>query len=562
MVFFWSSTSITLRTIFPTQTFQFLMTKKQEDHIYDHIVIGSGFGGSVSAMRLSEKGYDVLVLEMGKRWKATDFPKSTWNVRKFLWVPQLKMFGLQRINFLNRIMVLGGAGVGGGSLIYANTHMFPPDAFFDNPTWSGFRDWKSTLTPFYEKARFMLGSSKYKKEAVEDLVLKEIAQDMNRSETYAAVDHVGVYIGDPKVEKDPYFNGLGPKRKGCIDCAGCMVGCQHNAKNTLDKNYLWFAEKWGTKVEAETKVTKVDFSDGIYTVHTESSMSWFGTNKRVFKSRGIVFSAGVLGTMKLLFQQKQDFGTLPNLSERLGENLRTNSESLCGIAGIKEKMNHGLAISRVFEPNDSTHIELVKYPDGSGMMGLLSVIAAGDGHPIVRTLKMLWNFITSPVKVFNALRRDFGRHSVILLVMQTLDNALKMKWKKGLFGGSLKVEDGANNRAPAYIEVGQDVMHRYAEKTGGVALNATSEVLFDMSSTAHILGGCPMGKTAEEGVVDEQFRVHDYPNMWVLDGSIIPCNLGVNPSLTITALSEYAMSLIPDKEGNTRPTLEKQMEVV
>ncbi len=538
------------------------MSKTKPDHIYDHIVIGSGFGGSVSAMRLSEKGYDVLVVEMGKRWKASDFPKTTWNVRKFLWVPQLKMFGIQRINFLNRIMVLGGAGVGGGSLVYANTHMFPPDAFFNNPAWSGFRDWKMALTPFYEKARFMLGSSKYKKEHVEDLVLKEIAKDMGRSETYATVDHVGVYVGDPKVEKDPYFNGLGPVRKGCIECAGCMVGCQHNAKNTLDKNYLWFAEKWGTKVEAETKVTKVDFSDGIYTIHTESSMSWFGKQKQVFKSRGIVFSAGVLGTMKLLFQQKQEYATLPDLSDRLGENLRTNSESLCGIAGIKEKMNHGLAISRVFEPNDSTHIELVKYSDGSGMMGLLSVMAAGDGHPVVRTLKMLWNLISSPIKVFNALRRDFGRHSIILLVMQSLDNALKMKWKKGFFGGSLTVANGHENRVPAYIEVGQDVMHRYAEKTGGVALNATSEVLFNMSSTAHILGGCPMGKTKEDGVVDEQFRVHGYPNMWVLDGSIIPCNLGVNPSLTITALSEYAMSLIPDKEGNTRPTLEKQMEAV
>lgn len=544
----------------PPQSFQLPMADKQGNHIYDHIVIGSGFGGSVSAMRLSEKGYDVLVLEMGKRWKAPDFPKTTWNIRKFLWIPPLKLFGIQRISFLNRIMVLGGAGVGGGSLVYANTHMFPPDAFFDNSSWSGFRDWKAALVPFYEQARFMLGSSKYKKEAIEDLALKEIAKDMHRSETYGTVDHVGVYIGDTKVEKDPYFNGLGPKRKGCIECAGCMVGCRHNAKNTLDKNYLWFAEKWGTKVEPETKVTKVEFVDGIYSVYTESSMSWFQTNKRVFKSRGIVFSAGVLGTMKLLFQQKQDFGTLPNLSERLGENLRTNSESLCGIAGIKEKMNHGLSISRVFEPNDSTHIELVKYPDGSGMMGLLSVIAAGDGHPIVRTLKMLWNFITSPIKVFSAVMRDFGRHSVILLVMQSLDNALKMKWEKGLFGGGLKVEDGANNRAPAYIEVGQEVMHRYAEKTGGVALNATTEVLFNMSSTAHILGGCPMGKTKEEGVVDEKFKVHGYPNMWVLDGSIIPCNLGVNPSLTITALSEYAMSLIPEKEGNTRPSLEKQMQ--
>ena len=532
-----------------------------DEKIYDHIVIGSGFGGSVSSMRLSEKGYDVLVLEMGKRWEANDFPKSNWNIRKFLWAPALKAFGIQRINFLNRIMVLGGAGVGGGSLVYANTHMFPPDEFFNNPAWSHLRNWKETLTPFYEKARFMLGSTKYEKEGPEDLVLKEIAADMGQSETYKTVDHVGVYLGDRKEEKDPYFNGLGPKRKGCIECANCMVGCRYNSKNTLDKNYLWFAEKWGAKVEAETKVVKVEYIDGLYHVHTESSTSWFSKNRRVFKSKGIVFSAGVLGTLKLLFQQKEEFRTLPNISDKLGANLRTNSESLCGIAGIEEKMNHGVAISRVFEPDENTHIELVKYGNGSGAMGLLSTVAAGDGPAPVRTLKMMWNFITSPRKVWNVLSKEFAEHSIILLVMQSLDNALQMKWKKGLFGG-LKVANSKDTQVPAYLEVGQDVMHRYAEKTGGTAMNATTEVLFNMSSTAHILGGCPMGLTKEEGVVNDKFEVHGYPNMRVLDGSIIPGNLGVNPSLTITALSEYAMSLVPEKEGNTMKTLEQQMAEV
>lgn len=533
-----------------------------DEKVYDHIVIGSGFGGSVSAMRLTEKGYDVLVLEMGKRWESKDFPKTNWNVRKFLWAPAFKAFGIQKINFLNRIMVLGGAGVGGGSLVYANTHMFPPDAFFNNPVWSGIRNWKETLAPFYETARFMLGSSKYEKEGPEDEVLKQIAIDMDKLDTYKPVDHVGVYLGDRKVEKDPYFNGLGPKRKGCIECANCMVGCRYNSKNTLDKNYLWFAEKWGAKVEPETKVTKVEYIDGLYHIHTESSTSWFSKKRGVFKSKGVVFSAGVLGSLKLLFRQKEEFKTLANLSDKLGSNLRTNSESLCGIAGIEKKMNQGLAISRVFNPDDNTHIELVKYGDGSGAMGLLSVMAAGDGPAIVRTFKMLWNLITSPRKAWNVLRRDFAQHSIILLVMQSLDNALQMKWKKGLFGGGLTVDNGAKNQVPAYIDVGQNVMHRYAEKTGGTAMNATTEVLFNMSSTAHILGGCPMGETKETGVVNDKFEVHGYPNMRVLDGSIIPCNLGVNPSLTITALSEYAMSHVPDKEGNTRQSLDEQMKAV
>ena len=298
----------------------------------------------------------------------------------------------------------------------------------------------------------------------------------------------------------------------------------------------------------ETLVEKVEVIDGIYHIQTRSSTSFFRSAKKKFKSRGVVFSAGVLGTMKLLFRQKQEFRSLTGLSERLGENLRTNSESLCGISGIKDKMNHGLAISRVFAPDEDTHVELVKYSDGSGMMGLLSVIAAGDGPAPVRTLKMLWNLVSSPRKVFNVITREFGEHSVILLVMQSLDNALKMKWTRGLFGGKLSVANGADNRVPAYLEVGQDVMHRYAEKTNGVSMNATSEVLFNMSSTAHILGGCPMGRSIDEGVVDEYFKVHGHHNMWVLDGSIIPCNLGVNPSLTITALSEYAMDNVPPKK--------------
>lgn len=527
--------------------------------ILDHIVIGSGFGGSVSAMRLAEKGYSVLVLEKGKRWESKEFPRTNWNVRKFLWAPVLRCFGPQQIQLLNRIMVLSGAGVGGGSLIYANTHMMPGDAFFTHPAWSRFGDWKERLAPHYATARFMLGSTRYEQEGPEDRVLAEIARDMGKADTYKPVDHVGVYLGDAKTPTDPYFNGLGPERTGCKACANCMVGCRFNAKNTLDKNYLWFAERFGARIEAETEVTRIEHRDGSYHVHVRGTTAFFRRKERVFRSKGLVVSAGVMGTLKLLLRQKHDLRTLPKLSDQLGTTVRTNSESLCGISGIPEKVNHGVAISRVFEPDVHTHIELVKYGDGSGAMGLLTVMAAGEGHPLLRVAESIWNTVTRPRKAFHVLRRDFGRHSIILLVMQSLDNAVRVRWKRGLFGGRLSVAHDGGKRVPAFIGVGQEVMHRYAAKSGGTAMNALPEVLLDMSSTAHILGGCPMGATAAEGVVNERFEAFGYPELRILDGSIIPANLGVNPSLTITALSEYAMGLVPTKVGHQGRTLEEEM---
>ncbi|MBL7964612.1 MAG: GMC family oxidoreductase [Flavobacteriales bacterium] len=532
------------------------------EKVYDHIVIGSGFGGSVAAMRLSEKGYDVLVLEKGKRWSANDHPRSNWYIRKFLWAPALRCFGPQQINLLDRIMVLSGAGVGGGSLVYANTHMMPPDSFFQHPGWAAFGDWKARLAPHYAKARFMLGSTPYTKEGPEDMALQRVAHDMGKADTYRAVDHIGVYLGDPLTPTDPYFKGLGPQRNGCIECAGCMVGCQHNAKNTLDKNYLWFAERNGARIEADTLVDRIEYKDGLYNVYTRSTSSWMRGKRRVFRSKGLVVSAGVLGTLRLLMRQKHELGTLPALSDTLGMSLRTNSESLCGISGIPEKMNHGVAISRVFAPDENTHIELVKYPDGSGVMGLLSVMAAGTGPPLLRTAKMIWNTLSRPHRVFQVVRRDWARHSIILLVMQSVDNAVDLCWKQGILGGRLCVNKKGGQRVPAYIPIGQEVMNRYAEKVGGVAMNAAPEVLMDMSSTAHILGGCPMGTDRTNGVVNKTFEVFGYPGMRILDGSIIPANLGVNPSLTITALSEYAMAQVPPKPGNERPSLDDELALL
>ncbi len=533
-----------------------------EDIIYDYIIIGSGFGGSVSAMRLSEKGYDVLVLEKGKRLQAKNFPKTNWNVRKYLWAPLLKCFGLQNITLFRQVFILSGVGVGGGSLVYANTHMFPPDTFFDNPVWSHYRNWKKTLIPYYQKARFMLGSTRFNDPGVEDEALKAVAAEMNRGDTFTAVD-VGVYFGEQNESTDPYFKGLGPERSGCTHCAGCMVGCRYNAKNTLDKNYLYFAEQNGAVVIPETMAVRVERDDGLYYVHTRKSTAWFARRPKKYKTRGIVFSGGVLGTMDLLLKQKHKYGTLTNLSDRLGENLRTNSESLCGTSASPIKLNNGVAITSVFSPDEHTNVQICKYPNGSGMMGRLATLAADHASHPVRLFKMFGAIITRPRHLIRMLFNfNFAHNSIFLLVMQSLENAMRMKWKHGLFGGKMIIDNRGQKRVPAYIPIGQEVLHRYSKQVNGVPLNAIHEILFNMSTTAHIIGGCPMGKTKAEGVVNDRFQVHGYPNMYILDGSIIPCNLGVNPSLTITTLSEYAMDQIPEKTGNSRKPLEQKLEAM
>lgn len=523
-----------------------------ENNQYDYIVIGSGFGGSVSAMRLAEKGYRVLIIEKGKRWTDRDFPNSNWKLKKYLWLPFLRWFGFLKLDFFKEVFVLSGVGVGGGSLVYANTHMMPPDAFFNNPVWSTLKDWRTVLAPYYEKARFMLGSERYEKENAEDVILKDVATDMKRAHTYSRVDSVGVYLGDPAKETDPYFKGLGPLRKGCIECAGCMVGCRYNAKNTLDKNYLWFAEKlFGATIIAETEVVKIAVhSDSTYRIETKASTPTGKSKNATFTCNGVVVSGGVLGTLTLLLKQKYQYKTLPALSGKLGENVLTNSEMLSGVVAADRKLNHGLAISTVFNPDDHTHIELVKFPDKSGAMTRLAVTAAGNGRPIVRIIRMFGNMIAHPVDFLRSVfQKNVARNSVIFLIMQSLPNAMRMRLQKGLFGYRLAFCNDNTQKVPSYIPIGQEVLYRYAAKVKGVPQNAFSEVFFGLASTAHILGGCPIGRTIEEGVVNDRFEVFGYKNFYILDGSIVPCNLGVNPSLTITALSEYAMSLIPNKPG-------------
>ncbi len=533
--------------------------------MYDYIIIGSGFGGSVSAMRLAEKGYSVLVIEKGKNFSNADFPVTNWNFKKFFWAPLLKWYGFQKITFFKNTMILSGVGVGGGSLGYANTHMFPPDAFFENSSWAhlvqGESGWKKILFPFYEKARMMLGTVPNKSFGRADEILKEVAGDMDRLSSYKEVD-VGVYFGDTRHATDPYFKGLGPLRQGCTECAGCMVGCRHNAKNTLDKNYLFFAQKFGAEIISERLAGKIEFENGIYSIETVSSTSTFIKNKKTFRGKGLIISGGVLGTMDLLLKQKYKFNSLPLLSDTLGENLRTNSEMLCGVTSKSEKLNHGISISSVFNPDDHTHIEIVKYPDNSNAMKAFATLATGPGHPLVRTVKLLLNIITKPASFFKMLfGKNWATRSVIFLVMQSLDNSMKMVYKKFPFPG-ISIWNKKKNRVPSYVDIGQKTMMRYSEKVNGTPQNAITEILFNMSSTAHILGGCPMGKSEKDGVINNKFEVFNYPNMHVLDGSVVQGNLGVNPSLTITALSEYAMSLIPEKNGNKNISLDMQMDMI
>ncbi|GAA4826055.1 GMC family oxidoreductase [Algivirga pacifica] len=529
---------------------------------YDYVVIGSGFGGSVSAMRLAEKGYKVLLLEKGKRYKDKDYPKSDWNIRKFLWAPFIRCFGIQQLTFFRKVFVLSGVGVGGGSNVYANTHMVPKDDFFNNPVWKDFKDWKAILMPFYDRAKYMLGTTPYDDFQKEDYILKEIAEDMGRGDTFSGVN-AGVYTGDTEEAKDPYFNGLGPLRKGCVKCAGCMVGCRYGAKNTLSKNYLHFAEHFGAEILPESKAHRITYQNRHYEIEVHSTTSWFRKKKKLFKSKGLIVSGGVLGTLSLLMDQKHGKKTLPDLSDTLGRNIMTNAEMLCGVTNIGEKMNHGIAITSVFNADKNTHIEVVKYNSDSGVMGRLAMMAVGPGSGIVRTAKLIGKIISRPFQFLKSFFHfhQWGKDTIILLVMQNLEESLKMRWRKGFFRKGLAFDNReSHQKVPAYIPIGQEVMYRYAEKTGGIPQNVAMEIFLNTATTAHILGGCPMGKDKSEGVVNDRFEVHGYPNMYILDGSIIPCNLGVNPSLTITTLSEYAMSMIPEKEGNTHIPLQQQLK--
>lgn len=535
---------------------------------YDYVVIGSGFGGSVSALRLAQKGYSVAVIEAGRRYNSDDFPKSNWNLRKFLWLPALALYGIQRINLLKNVLVLSGAGVGGGSLVYANTLYVPLPAFFENPIVKKMGGDKALL-PFYELAKRMLGVSTTPRIFKADEMLRDTATEMGFGHTFKSTP-AAVYFGTPdEKHPDPYFGGEGPERVGCNYCGGCMVGCRNNSKNTLDKNYLYFAERLGVEIFPETKVVDIipageDGSEG-YTIRTKSSTG--SSSARTFETQGIVLSAGVLGTMKLLWTMKQK-GRLPRISDRLGHMVRTNSESIIGVTARDKKtdFSHGIAITSSVFPDPDTHIEPVRYPEGSDAMnGLAAPVMVDGGGRIPRQLRFFLALLMHPIR---ALRLTwpvgFARRSIILLVMQSVDNYISIKNKRTLFWPFTKVlttDTGKGGRLPSYIPIANQFARALARRMNGYARSSINEVLLDIPTTAHILGGACIGETPEEGVVDLKNRLFGYKNFLVCDGSVVPANLGVNPSLTITALSERAMSLVPPKTQTKHFKFEESWEV-
>ncbi len=520
---------------------------------YDYAIVGSGFGGSVSALRLSEKGYRVAVLEMGKRWKASDFAKSTWELGKYFWNPKLGLHGIFQMTLMRDVFFLHGAGVGGGSLVYANTLIHPPAEAFSDPRWVGF-DWQKTLAPHYEVAKRMLGAVESPFIVETDRILKEVADEMGRGHTFHK-HTVGVFFGEPGVKvPDPFFGGEGPERAGCTRCGGCMVGCRYEAKNTLDKNYLYLAEKRGAEVIPETKVVDVrPLEGGGYLLTTERSMG-LSRNRRTLRVKGVVVSAGSFGSVELLMRCKES-GSLPAISPQLGNFVRTNSEALLAVRSQHDGVDYsrGIAITSGAFVDDKTHIEIVRYPAGSDSMSLLATLLTGGGGKIPRWLRWIGNIMRHPLR-FIRIHIPFGwaKRSAILLVMQPVDNYLRYVMRRRWywpFSRKLDSETVDHQPVPVYIPIANRVAEIMAKKMNGIAQSGLLEVLFNKASTAHILGGCPIGLTPEDGAVDPQSRLFGYENFYVVDGSIVPANLGVNPSLTITAMAEHAMSHVPPKEG-------------
>ncbi len=527
-----------------------------DSETFDVLVIGSGFGGSVTAHRLTEKGYTVGVLEAGKRWATSDFPRTNWDVRKSLWFPRLGLKGIQRISLLRDVMVLSGAGVGGGSLVYANTLYEPLAPFYSDPQWADMADWERELAPHYVTAKRMLGVVQNPLDTPADDILRSVATSMGVADTFHPTP-VGVFFGEPGVEvSDPFFGGDGPRRSGCVACGNCMVGCRFNAKNTLDKNYLYLAEHNGAQVFAEHTVVDVESDRDGWVVTTQRSGAWLRKHRRVFKATHVVFSAGALGTTRLLLELAER-GRLPGLSHRVGYQTRTNSEALVGAVARSRDVDYseGIAITSSMHPNVETHIEPVRYGRGSNALGLLATILV-DGRPgMPRQVRFLMEAFRHPVTFVRSLSVwHWSERGIILLVMQSRDNSLRMLRKKGWFRTKLTTEQGHGEPNPTYIPEANQAARLAADAMGGFGGSTLNEVLFDTPTTAHLLGGAPIGSGPHHGVIDGYHRVFGCEGLHVIDGAAIGANLGVNPSLTITAMAERAVSMWPVKgETDTRP---------
>ncbi|MGW1716269.1 GMC oxidoreductase [Streptomyces sp. NPDC002156] len=549
----------------------------KEAYDFDVLVVGSGFGGSVTALRLTEKGYNVGVLEAGRRFTRDTLPRNSWDLKNYLWAPRLGMYGIQRIHLLGNVMVLAGAGVGGGSLNYANTLYVPPKPFFDDPQWRDITDWQAELSPYYDQARRMLGVRLNPTMTPSDVHLKAAAERMGVGDTFHLAP-VGVFFGDGEdaaggvkaapgeQAPDPYFGGAGPARKACTECGECMTGCRHGAKNTLNENYLYLAEKAGAVVHPLTTVVSVtDDSRGGYAVATLPTDAKRKSGGRTYTARRVVLAAGTYGTQTLLHRMKAG-GQLPYLSERLGELTRTNSEALVGaqtdnrryrkVTGeTKVDFTRGVAITSSIHPDENTHIEPVRYGKGSNSMGGLSILQVPYAEGSSRVLGWLANAARHPLLVLRSIsNRQWSERTIIGLVMQSLDNSLTTYLKpKGAGKGLLTARQGHGAPNPKQIRAATESASAIAAEINGFAGSNVGE-LMGMPLTAHFLGGCPIGDSRETGVIDPYHRLYGHPGISVVDGAAVSANLGVNPSLTITAQAERAMSYWPNNgEADPRP---------
>lgn len=525
---------------------------------WDWVIIGSGFGGSVSALRLVEKGYKVLCIEKGRRFAPEDFPRTNWDVRRWLWKPKLGMKGLFQMSFLKHITIMHGVGVGGGSLVYANTLPTPTQDFFNAESWANLSQvgWQQELAPHYQTAQRMLGATEYPGHSPAEDVMAGIAEDIGRAEHFEKTN-VAVYFGEAGVEvEDPYFGGEGPTRTGCIECGACMTGCPYNAKNTLDYNYLWLAERRGLKIVAEHEVTAVrPHDEGGYRVEAEPSLD--ASRPAVsFRAKQVIFAGGVMGTVPLLLRLREDPDGLPNLSARVGDSVRTNNEALLGVIHPDSDVDitKGIAITSILHTDAHSHLEPVRYGAGSSFFRLLALPHAPSEHIMGRLARVAGGFVRQPRRWARAMvTSDWSRRAQILLYMRTLESTLSFRLGRSVYTGFTRglvsqLDDPA--RAPsAFMPEATDLARRWAEKVGGVTMGLLTETLLGTPTTAHILGGCCMGADRESGVIDADHRVHGYPGLYVIDGSAISANPGVNPSLTITALAERALEKIDPKSA-------------